>query len=72
MRYIFIAVICLSQTAFAQDNSQQADVVQQVLSQKLLKDFNEWLGCTTQAVILQKQLDALKKELADLKAKDAK
>lgn len=74
MRFIVIAVVCLSQTAYAQNAPDPVaqQVMQQVLSQRLLREFNNEMSCGTNAAMLQTQLDAVKKELADLKAKDAK
>lgn len=74
MKYAMVGLVCLSQTAYAQNAPDPAaqQVMQQVLSQRLLREFNNEMSCGTNAAMLQTQLDAVKKELADLKAKDAK
>lgn len=58
----------LSLLFFATPALADQSSLDQVLSTKLMSEINSGLQCGTNLLDLQKQLDAAKKEIADLKA----
>lgn len=58
-----VLLVAFTASAFADQSS-----LDQALSAKLMSEINSGLQCSTNLLDLQKQLDAAKKEIADLKA----
>lgn len=68
MRWIVLSCL-LAAPVFAQTAPSP---MEQAMGAKIMVEISTLLQCSSAQIILQTQLDAVRKELADLKAKEAK